>query len=271
MQDHQQIQQFQSTFPVWGTTSLITSYSTPSIDFNPRSPCGERLGRWTRYTATKKISIHVPRVGNDAINLRQLTQVQISIHVPRVGNDPGLFAYLLRRQISIHVPRAGNDLLLAHIPALWIAISIHVPRVGNDAINLRQLTQVQISIHVPRVGNDDFAFAFCFLLTNFNPRSPCGERPSRTALKPSPLFISIHVPRVGNDHKWYISGIFAIIISIHVPRVGNDNNHKTEQPNLNKFQSTFPVWGTTGSCCRQSSRSNHFNPRSPCGERLLSC
>ncbi len=195
---------FQSTFPVWGTTSLITSYSTPSIDFNPRSPCGERLGRWTRYTATKKISIHVPRV-------------------------------------------------------------------GNDAINLRQLTQVQISIHVPRVGNDDFAFAFCFLLTNFNPRSPCGERPSRTALKPSPLFISIHVPRVGNDHKWYISGIFAIIISIHVPRVGNDNNHKTEQPNLNKFQSTFPVWGTTGSCCRQSSRSNHFNPRSPCGERLLSC
>ncbi len=106
---------------------------------------------------------------------------------------------------------------------------------------------------------------------DFNPRSPCGERPSRTALKPSPLFISIHVPRVGNDHKWYISGIFAIIISIHVPRVGNDNNHKTEQPNLNKFQSTFPVWGTTGSCCRQSSRSNHFNPRSPCGERLLSC
>ena len=33
------------------------------------------------------------------------------------------------------------------------------------------------------------------------------------------------------------------------------------------FQSTLPVWGATEKLAKCSSESEHFNPRSPCGER----
>ena len=56
--------------------------------------------------------------------------------------------------------------------------------------------------------------------------------------------ISIHAPRVGSDLIWLLSSSDREI-SIHAPRVGSDF------------------------CRREKSRQNyHFNPRSPCGERL---
>ena len=34
---------------------------------------------------------------------------------------------------------------------------------------------------------------------NFNPRSPCGERPTMVYAMAYQLYISIHAPRVGSD------------------------------------------------------------------------
>ena len=43
---------FQSTLPVWGATGLGADERELVADFNPRSPCGERLGRevWSCIT-----------------------------------------------------------------------------------------------------------------------------------------------------------------------------------------------------------------------------
>ena len=81
--------QFQSTLPVRGATvnlttvvaiavisihapragSDITSPQTMDAtgNFNPRSPCGERLSKNINKIVRKKISIHAPRAGSDGM------------------------------------------------------------------------------------------------------------------------------------------------------------------------------------------------------------
>ena len=57
---------FQSTLPAWGATAALTSTKSSSQNFNPRSPRGERLRHLLRRPR-RRISIHAPRVGSDAI------------------------------------------------------------------------------------------------------------------------------------------------------------------------------------------------------------
>ena len=80
----------------------------------------------------------------------------------------------------------------------------------------------------------------------FNPRTPCGVRPRRHVLHIVLLGISIHAPRAGCDEK-PIEFYFEVQISIHAPRAGCD----LSQP----------------SSCQPNS---DFNPRTPCGVRLMS-
>ena len=57
------------------------------LDFNPRSPRGER--RFQRRLAAKAqtISIHAPREGSDDEHERRFVLGHISIHAPREGSD----------------------------------------------------------------------------------------------------------------------------------------------------------------------------------------
>ena len=59
----------------------------------------------------------------------------------------------------------------------------------------------QISIHAPRVGSDTIGTDLIWRLTNFNPRSPCGERRSILPFTFIRTNISIHAPRVGSDAR----------------------------------------------------------------------
>ena len=63
-----------------------------------------------------KISIHVPREGDDGCDSIPVYREFISIHVPREGDDMGYYASSSSPQISIHVPREGDDqwLLIRH-------------------------------------------------------------------------------------------------------------------------------------------------------------
>ena len=78
---------FQSTLPVWGATPMQIPLPVRPIDFNPRSPCGERqlpalqrgtdghfnprspcgerLDDWGLGNEYSVISIHAPRVGSN--------------------------------------------------------------------------------------------------------------------------------------------------------------------------------------------------------------
>ena len=101
-----------------------------------------------------------------------------------------------------------------------------------------------ISIHAPRVGSDVIPPLSWPHPADFNPRSPCGERPM--------LLIPCSTSRQ---------------ISIHAPRVGSDRIRLPTLSALLSFQSTLPVWGATLRFLALFVRLGHFNPRSPCGER----
>ena len=67
-----------------------------------------------------------------------------------------------------------------------------------------------------------------FAQSNFNPRSPHGER----LLPPLPqriYYISIHAPRTGSDGQlWFALSVRQI--SIHAPRTGSDAIQSTPNP-----------------------------------------
>ena len=123
-----------------------------------------------------------------------------------------------------------------------------------------------ISIHAPRVGCDCWRPGGRQRHPDFNPRTPCGVRPTAARTRELSSQISIHAPRVGCDMqsaKPY--GFFS------------------------EFQSTHPVWGATQSIGRHPGHrvisihaprvgcdqhrpvrkyhSSNFNPRTPCGVR----
>ena len=100
-----------------------------------------------------------------------------------------------------------------------------------------------ISIHAPRVGCDGQNIIGLSLESNFNPRTPCGVRPSVR-----------------------LDGLQFQAISIHAPRVGCDGM-SLESKHIKTFQSTHPVWGATPPWRYSDKGCNDFNPRTPCGVR----
>ena len=104
------------------------------------------------------------------------------------------------------------------------------------------------------------------VLTDFNPRAPCGARLKEVYFLWQPNLISIHAPRVGRDitdpflrapdgisihaprvGRDHLITDYAVYsdISIHAPRVGRDIWLPSIPKSWGRFQSTRPVWGAT--------------------------
>ena len=123
---------FQSTLPLRGATATDFGQGKRTLDFNPHSPCGERLFVGGMDAKHDTISIHTPLAGSDpdshtvteagsifqsTLPLRGATEVPavcgvgdfISIHTPLAGSDRKLYCYPYCVIISIHTPLAGSD------------------------------------------------------------------------------------------------------------------------------------------------------------------
>ena len=127
-----------------------------------------------------------------------------------------------------------------------------------------------ISIHAPRVGSDNFSSSHSSMFQNFNPRSPCGERPDRRLPAPGTGDFNPRSP-CGERRLADQAITDAYSISIHAPRVGSDGRDGREGA---WHQEDFNPRSPCGERLRQrdTCRSGeHFNPRSPCGERRVPC
>ena len=125
------------------------------VDFNPRSPDGERHSPLGVATTIAKISIHAPRMGSD---------VSKSFAPPNVS------------RISIHAPRMGSDINHAIPQHATIDFNPRSPD-GERRYHRHAVRRVrQISIHAPRMGSDRRNYARHGCGLDFNPRSPDGER-----------------------------------------------------------------------------------------------
>ena len=148
-----------------------------------------------------------------------------------------------------------------------------------------------ISIHAPRMGSDPARQNQRRGGTDFNPRSPDGERLSLTVVQSvgsifqstlpgwgatravvravPKVAISIHAPRMGSDLAPAIRLRVPAGISIHAPRMGSDYACWLSARFHPVFQSTLPGWGATTPATATATPTGHFNPRSPDGERLF--
>ena len=181
--------------PVLHGTRLTSRY------FNPRAPCGARLFTLKWSTAEVKISIHAPRVGRDSLAPEENTdEEEISIHAPRVGRDS----------------RAGT---LMHI---YTAFQSTRPVWGATIPNYWENTGRQFQSTRPVWGATICRICLSRVPSNFNPRAPCGARPTKAFALLVTFAISIHAPRVGRDQ--------ALTMARRICKI---------------FQSTRPVWGAT--------------------------
>ena len=124
-------------------------------------------------------------------------------------------------------------------------ISIHAPRVGSDQGHHAGGKTAGISIHAPRVGSD-----------------------GAVHLVDVVLLISIHAPRVGSDPVFHKRLLKVKIFQSTLPVWGATRVYNAVIGKHGVFQSTLPVWGATRSTFPLCIAVSHFNPRSPCGERL---
>mgnify|MGYP007069513703 CR=1 FL=1 len=146
----------------------------------------------------------------------------ISIHAPRVGSDHSRAASVWR--FFYFNPRSpcGERPTISESWLFEDKFQSTLPVWGATCRKYRDEKHQPISIHAPRVGSDVVSADRNDTGQNFNPRSPCGERPSPLRAPAEALAISIHAPRVGSD---------AVILSFLVL--------------IFPFQSTLPVWGAT--------------------------
>ena len=191
--------------------------------FNPRSPHGERLAQFNFYGQQSYISIHAPRTGSDIVCC---TAKPVEAHFnPR----------------SPHGER--HD--FADVKCLKSRFQSTLPARGATGLISPVQIFLMISIHAPRTGSDFFCCAAGSVISNFNPRSPHGERLIATGLYKNgwKIFQSTLPARGATRPKCAASAS----TEYFNPRSPHGERHRE-----NKYHSILP----------------DFNPRSPHGERL---
>ena len=145
-------------------------------------------------------------------------------------------------------------------------ISIHAPRMGSDHLLAQQVDDRLISIHAPRMGSDPSSTRAYSTSTNFNPRSPDGERlPASEPIMPLSAFQST-LPGWGATGPDAVSGHDIEYFNPRSP--DGERPCSPQMPRASRrFQSTLPGWGATLCFGMATTLPPNFNPRSPDGER----
>ena len=199
-----------------------TTIQAKEAYFNPRSPHGERPTKTCPITLWTAISIHAPRTGSDLwLHSRARTLLYFN---PRSPHGERRLLPTCGRSCLYFNPRSphGERLLALRRFALNPRFQSTLPARGATMTSSRSDGASAISIHAPRTGSDVPAGCCTTISVKFQ-----STLPARGA---TPLMCYHFRRRKG--------------ISIHAPRTGSDRSRKF--------------------CLRFGS---HFNPRSPHGER----
>ena len=93
-----------------GSDLVTENFRKVTNNFNPRSPCGERLQFHEVILWHPLFQSTLPVWGATIVYLCLWIAIDISIHAPRVGSDELRLAVVTQMYyISIHAPRVGSD------------------------------------------------------------------------------------------------------------------------------------------------------------------
>ena len=214
--------------------------------FNPRSPHGERPMKMLKpYTKMRLFQSTLPARGATNPDADLQAQKEISIHAPRTGSDwKSSSARRIQKNFN---PRSPHGERLAR---LWVqlsarSISIHAPRTGSDRNTIWIFSyDFIISIHAPRTGSDITSAVFGNRRSDFNPRSPHGERLLRGSYR---SYVMDFNPRSPHGERPDCISRANIVVYFNPRSPHGERRHRSK---------------------RRSCKAKHFNPRSPHGERL---
>ena len=179
---------------------MAASSSASRVYFNPRSPCGERP--LTESVSPSSLSNFNPRSPcgerRPALWLRRRRRD----FNPRSPCGERRMDWKSRRKtlfISIHAPRVGSDSMASACLFIMALFQSTLPvwgatGKGHPCVNLPGFQST-----LPGWGATRRQKSRPHRSGNFNPRSPCGERPNPGPLRLRSRAISIHAPRVGSD------------------------------------------------------------------------
>ena len=192
------------------------------IDFNPRSPHGERPIGTVDLCNAILFQPTLPARGATA----QYGEMPVlySNFNPRSphGERPAFQKWSFRtgnfNPRSPHGERQGKR----HYMGVAEYISTHAPRTGSDPIRFINSTDEIISTHAPRTGSDTAAGCCLCRWKYFNPRSPHGERQGCAAGFASLRYFNPRSPHGERLIRQYrVEEV--IMISTHAPRTGSDS------------------------------------------------
>ena len=146
-----------------------------------------------------------------------------------------------------------------------------------------------ISIHAPRVGCDEKHRNRVSRHRNFNPRTPCGVRRDRGAAhghhgdfnprtpcgvrrrasSPTAATSNFNPRTPCGVRLAYLESDSGEMIFQSTHPVWGATSCGASATTSATFQSTHPVWGATCRAFAPVLHGSHFNPRTPCGVRLL--
>ena len=146
------------------------------INFNPRTPCGVRLYRPSRFhelsdfnprtpCGVRRFLSYCPQWGYQFQSTHPVRGA--TFRAAMISGDAG---------ISIHAPRAGCDADSSPVTSAPIKFQSTHPVRGATTGDGVVVTKNEISIHAPRAGCDVHDHQCTHHVHDFNPRTPCGVR-----------------------------------------------------------------------------------------------
>ena len=163
--------------------------------FNPRTPCGVRPSATMARTNTKAFQSTHPLRGATLRACWEYKDCSISIHAPLAGCDPPTrsTATTGTRYFNPRTP-CGVRLRRSETPSPSRGFQSTHPLRGATGWSYRMPNEVTISIHAPLAGCDLLRSDLLRRLDDFNPRTPCGVRPSALLLSSSPFYFNPRTP-----------------------------------------------------------------------------
>ena len=184
--------------PRGGSDGSIGAQHSAHNNFNPRSPCGERLP--------------APRI---------LLKSRISIHAPRVGSDlSGGFPFLRYPYFNPRSPCGEQQ-----FPALYVCLILGFQSTllvwgATSWCTRRGALPGDFNPRSP-CGERPVCAGCSKILFDFNPRSPCGERHEAVEMVTERMEFQSTLP-VWGATLCTLPVVKIAVISIHAPRVGSD-------------------------------------------------
>ena len=217
---------FQSTLPARGATpDCPQPADSHGSHFNPRSPHGERHCTAPGLPRAGTFQSTLPARGATLFRALRRAYIVISIHAPRTGSDD---LYLSKR-----------DWLKTFQSTLPARGATERPKTATEKERFQSTLPARgATAKRPHKGAAG---------THFNPRSPHGERPTKSSRARTRRKISIHAPRTGSDvPRCLRSSSSSYYFNPRSPHGERRSSRRRLKLSSARFQSTLPARGATG-------------------------